>query len=104
MSRGDTRSGLIRDKDSGRREYRTTDLDLASFLAARGFQPLRAEPPPPNTFPRFAAFVFQQTPELDDAVAEWAGSDGLPIDLRRYRERRREFFQWARSVARGGGR
>jgi len=105
MERPSLPSGDLKNGVDGRLpEYRTTDLDLASFLAARGLQPLRAEPPPPNTFPRFAAFAFLQTSDLDAAVSEWAASDPLTVDLRAFLERRREFYQWARSVVRGGGR
>jgi len=104
MNTAGSRPGGERDAASDRPEYCTTDLDLASFLAARGFPSLRVEPPPPNTFPRFSVFVFKHCPEVDEALADWIGHEPLTIDLRAYRERHRDLFRWARSVARGGGR
>jgi len=86
------------------RTYVTTDLNLASFLASRGFDPLRAEPPPANSFPKFAAFVFERTESLSEAVIEWTANSPLSADLRSFLEKRREFLHWARSVARGGTR
>lgn len=82
--------------------YVTTDLNLASFLASRGFDPLRVEPPAANSFPRFAAFVFARTESLSEAVREWTADQPLSADLRSFLEKRREFLHWARSVARGG--
>jgi len=84
--------------------YVTTDLNLASFLASRGFDPLRVEPPPGNSFPKFAAFVFERTEGLSEAVIEWTANSPLSTDLRSFLEKRREFLHWARSVARGGAR
>ena len=84
--------------------YVTTDLNLASFLASRGFDPLRVDPPPGNSFPRFAAFVFDHTGDLSDSVVEWTANSPLSTDLRSFLEKRREFLHWARSVARGGVR
>ena len=85
-------------------EYITTDIDLASFLATKGLTPTHVDPPPINTFPRFAAFVFARTSALDDAVVEWTSDSSLDLDVRAFLEQRRDFFQWARSVVRGGAR
>lgn len=85
-------------------EYVTTDIDLASFLATKGLTPTHVDPPPLNTFPRFAAFVFSRTSALDEAVAEWTSGTPPQVDLRAFLEQRRDFFQWARSVVRGGAR
>lgn len=84
--------------------YVTTDLNLASFLASRGFDPIRVEPPPANSFPRFAAFVFERTESLAEATREWTANIPLATDLRCFLEKRREFLHWARSVARTGDR
>ena len=85
-------------------EYITTDIDLASFLATKGLKPTHVDPPPANTFPRFAAFVFSSNSALDEAVAEWTSNASLHLDVRAFLEQRRDFFQWARSVVRGGAR
>lgn len=85
-------------------EYVTTDIDLASFLACRYLNLHRVDPPPANTFPRFAAFVFSSTSALDEAVAEWTSDSSLDLDVRDFLQQRRDFFQWARSVVRGGAR
>jgi hypothetical protein len=91
-------------RQDGDQLYVTTDLNLASFLASRGFNPLRVEPPPANSFPRFAAFVFDRSEDLSDAVVKWTADSPLSADLRSFLEKRREFLHWARSVARGGVR
>lgn len=85
-------------------EYVTTDIDLASFLACKGLNPKHVDPPPKNTFPRFAAFVFSSTSALNEAVSEWTSDTSLDLDVRAFLEQRRDFFQWARSVVRGGAR
>lgn len=54
--------------------YVTTDLNLASFLASRGFDPIRVEPPAANSFPRFAAFVFRRTESLSESTREWTSA------------------------------
>ena len=91
--------------DSNRsRGYVTTDIDLASFLATKGLNPKHVDPPPANTFPRFATFVFSSTTALDEAVSEWTSDTSLDLDVRAFLQQRRDFFQWARCVVRGGGR
>ena len=84
--------------------YVTTDIDLASFLATKGLTPTHVDPPPINTFPRFAAFVFSRTSALDEAVAAWTSDASLQLDVRSFLQQRRDYFQWARSVVRGGAR
>jgi len=84
--------------------YVTTDLNLASFLASRGFSPIRVEPPPANRFPRFAAFIFERTESLSQAIREWTATTPLSADLRSFLAHRREFLHWGRSVVRGGAR
>ncbi len=98
----ETGSGASKLGSACSNEYITTDIDLASFLACKGLEPHRVDPPPTNTFPRFAAFVFPASRELDEAVTEWTSSRSLPHDLRTFLEQRRDFFQWARSVVKGG--
>jgi len=100
----ETGSGASKLGSACSNEYITTDIDLASFLACRGLEPHRVDPPPSNTFPRFAAFVFTGSRELDDAVSEWTSNRSLLQDLRTFLDQRRDFFQWARSVVRGGAR
>jgi len=85
-------------------EYITTDIDLASFLATKGLTPTHVDPPPANTFPRFATFVFSSSSALDEAVSEWTSDTTLDLDVRAFLQQRRDFFQWARSVVRGGAR
>ena len=53
------------------RDFTTTDLDFASYLAVRGIDPVEVKPPLPNSFPNFATFVFAPSDSLHTA--------GLPI-------------------------
>ena len=85
------------------REYVTSDLNQAAFLACRGLDPNRAAPPPPNTYPRFASFVFSRTSALEEALAEWEGEAAM-VEVHEYVDHRWDMYQWARSVVRGGAR
>ena len=84
-------------------EYVTSDLNQAAFLACRGLDPERAAPPPPNTYPRFASFVFSRTSALEEALAEWTNETAM-VEVHEFVHRRGDFYQWARSVVRGGAR
>ena len=85
-------------------EYVTSDLNQVAFLGCRGLDPKRATPPPPNTYPRFASFVYSRTTALDEAVKEWTDSTSAIVEVHQFVDRRWDFYQWARSVARGGVR
>jgi len=84
--------------------YRTADLDLASYLATRGLPPQSAEPPAAKVWPRFAIFVFDSSPELDDLISEWISDKQVQVDLREYLDNRQGLLRWARLVVRGGAR
>ena len=84
--------------------YVTTDLSLASFLASRGFSPIRVEPPEGNRSPQGAACFGERTTRLSEAVIDWTTNSPLSADLRCFLEKRRELLRWSRSVARGGVR
>ena len=96
-------SGASQLTQSSTPEYVTSDLNQASFLACRGLDPNRANPPPPNTYPRFASFVFSRTSALEEALAEWDGDDAM-VEVHEYVDHRWDMYQWARSVVRGGAR
>jgi hypothetical protein len=84
-------------------EYVTSDLNQAAFLACRGLDPSRAQPPLPSTYPRFASFVFSRTSALERALAEWDGEQAM-VEVHEYVDHRWDMYQWARSVVRGGAR
>jgi hypothetical protein len=54
------------------REYRTSDLQLAAFLTARGHDPIRVEGPPPRR-----CFVFAAAAQ-DDVSGYYNGAYPLP--------------------------
>ena len=86
-----------------RHAFTTQDLDLASYLACRGIEPLSVDPPLPNTISKWATFAYLRTPELDDAIGEWSSQEPLMVDLLGFLAKRHEFYRLVRSL-RGGGR
>ena len=85
------------------RDFTTTNLDFASYLAVRGINPAEVRPPLPNSFPNFASFLFAPSDDLDEAISQWSGDEPLTVDLRRFLAKRHEFYRLVRSL-RGGGR
>jgi hypothetical protein len=85
------------------RTFTTQDLDLASYLAVRGTDPVEVRPPLPNSFPNFASFLFAPSDDLDEAISQWSSDEPLTVDLREFLAKRHEFYRLVRSL-RGGGR
>ncbi len=85
------------------RDFTTTDLDFASYLAVRGIDPAEVRPPLPNSFPNFATFVFAPSDSLHAAIDEWSSHEPLTVDLREFLAKRHENYRLVRSL-RGGGR
>ena len=76
------------------------DIDISSFLAASGVQLLEVLPPAENAEPRLATFLFQNTPELKDRLAEWLSDE--PTPPRELLAKRRELFRLAKQAKAGG--
>lgn len=85
-------------------EYRTTDSNLAAFLASNGLPPDRLIAPDPNTFPALASFVFLDSDQLRDCLFEWSRSGRIKVDLRQFLTFRTRFLREARQLSKGGAR
>ena len=86
-----------------RHAFTTQDLDLASYLACRGIEPLSVDPPIPNTISKWATFTYEMTPTLGEAITEWSADDPLLVDLHDFLAKRHEKYRLVRSL-RGGRR
>lgn len=78
-------------------EFKTTDVDLAAFLACREQRVARVEPPLGP--PWIAEFVFEHTHALDVALREWGDlEESCFVDARLFAKRRVRLYRWARNV------
>lgn len=84
--------------------FRTSDLDLAAFLSARGFRLRAVEPPEPGTYPPHAAFIFDKSEALTSAVEDWENrhDEEVLVDVADFARTRSDFYRRAREAADGG--
>lgn len=78
--------------------YRTTSLDEAAFLIARGHNAERVEPPPHQG--GLAVFVFPDEEAIREAARAWQNryNDPVTIDAARFADARQDCYKRVRAV------
>jgi hypothetical protein len=77
------------------REFHTSNIDLAAYIRCQGIRYIRIETSADNS--NIADFVFEECPELFEALVSWHNED----ELQDFARKRRKLYVLARRCVEG---